>query len=72
MRITQTIRRREGDWLLVVEGEVVGHELRETGSWYAHSPIKKLLLDRLRLRRDDGEVVNLPLDAASKVEVLSD
>ncbi len=54
-----------------VEGVVVGFEQQKTGSWYAHSKDKKLWLDRLVIKKDDGEIVYCNLDQYSHVEVLS-
>ncbi len=54
-----------------VEGEIVAFEQQKTGSWYAHSKDKKLWIDRLKLRKADGEYVYLNLDQWSHVEVLA-
>jgi hypothetical protein len=54
-----------------VEGTVVTFQQQKTGSWYAHSRDHKLWMDRLELRKDDGEVVLLNLDHYSHVDVLS-
>ena len=43
---------------------------QKTGSWYAHSRDKKLWLDRLELRKDDGEIVVINLDQRTAVERL--
>ncbi|GDY00041.1 hypothetical protein LBMAG48_24440 [Phycisphaerae bacterium] len=55
---------------ITIEGTVVGFEQMKTGSWYAHSKDKKLWLDRLQLKKDDGEIVYVNLDQYSSVEVL--
>ncbi|HLP84537.1 MAG TPA: hypothetical protein VK157_09320 [Phycisphaerales bacterium] len=54
-----------------IEGIVLGFEQMKTGSWFAHSKDKKLWLDRLQLRKDDGEIVYVNLDQYSSVEVLA-
>ncbi|MBX3315584.1 MAG: hypothetical protein KF902_01830 [Phycisphaeraceae bacterium] len=41
-----------------------------TGSWFAHSKDKKLWLDRLELKKDDGEIVVVNLDRYSRVEIV--
>jgi hypothetical protein len=69
VRVVQTIRRREGQWDTEIEGEVVKHEVRKTGSWFAHGYRDKLWLNRLTLRKDDGELVMLCLDEHSRVVV---
>lgn len=53
------------------EGTVVAFAQEKTGSWYAHSKDHKLWLDRLKLRKDDGELVYVNLDQYSSVEVLA-
>ncbi len=53
-----------------VEGVVVLAEQQKTGSWFAHSEDKKLWMDRLELRKDDGELVMCNLDRYSRVEVV--
>ncbi len=53
-----------------VEGTVVGYQQQKTGSWFAHSRDHKLWVDRLRLRKDDGELVTLNLDQYSVIDVL--
>ncbi len=51
-----------------VEGVVVRYEQSKTGSWYAHAKDDRLWLDRLVLKKDDGEVVYLNLDHYSAVQ----
>lgn len=53
-----------------IEGEVVGFTQAKTGSWFAHSKDHKLWLDRLEVRRADGELVVVNLDQYSHVELL--
>jgi hypothetical protein len=52
-----------------VTGTVVGFEQMKTGSWYAHSKDHKLWLDRLKLQKEDGEIVYLNLDQYSSIDV---
>jgi hypothetical protein len=51
-----------------VEGTVVRWRQDRTGSWFAHGKDDKVWLDRLELRRDDGELVTLNLDQWSMIE----
>lgn len=53
-----------------VEGTLVNFTQQKTGSWFAHSKDHKLWLDRLLLKKDDGEMVYVNLDQYSSVEVL--
>jgi hypothetical protein len=53
-----------------VEGTVVEFTQAKTGSWFAHARDKKLWLDRLVLRKDDGEIVHVNLDQYSSVDIL--
>lgn len=61
VRVTQTIHTRAGPWRSTVEGTVLAVESQPTGSWHAHGKNDKLWLNRLRLRKDDGEIVELIL-----------
>lgn len=74
VKVTQQVPRQEfggGPMVITVEGTVLGFEQQKTGSWYAHSRDHKLWLDRLKLRKDDGEIVFLNLDQYSSVDVVS-
>ncbi len=53
-----------------VEGAVVDFQQQKTGSWFAHSKDHKLWIDRLQLRKDDGEIVFLNLDQYSVIDPL--
>jgi hypothetical protein len=74
VRVTQQVVRLDrpggGTMTTSVEGEIVSFEQQKTGSWFAHSKDHKLWLDRLRIRKADGELVTLNLDQYSHVEVL--
>ena len=67
--VTQQIPR-EGASLsaAAVTGEVVRFEQSKTGSWYAHAKDDKLWLDRLVLKKDDGEIVVFNLDNFTRIE----
>ena len=70
IRVERTIRTREGDWKTSVEGEVVYVEHRPTGSWFAHGKNDKLWLQRVRIKKSDGELAELVLERDAKVKVL--
>lgn len=72
VEVTQQIARREAEraWANTVRGTVVAYEQRQTGSWFAHAKNDKLWLDRLMLRKEDGEVTVLNLDEYSVVKVI--
>ncbi len=72
VRVTQQIAARDYTWTSDVRGAIVEYEQKQTGSWYAHSKNDKLWLDRLRLRKEDGELTTLILDAYSHIEILPD
>ncbi len=57
-------------WTSAVEGVVTRFRQAKTGSWFAHARDDRLWLDRLELRKDDGELVTLVLDQYSVVEPL--
>jgi hypothetical protein len=69
VRVTQQIAARDHTWTTDVRGIVVDFSQQQTGSWYAHSKDDKLWLDRLTLRKPDGELITLNLDEYSVVEV---
>ncbi len=71
IRVTQQVPRERDAFTTTVEGTVVKFEQQKTGSWYAHSRADKLWLDRLELRKADGEIVVLNLDRYSRVEVIT-
>ena len=73
VRVTQQVPKlgNAGETITsVIEGVVVDFTQTKTGSWYAHSKDHKLWLDRLQLRKDDGEIVVVNLDQFSNVDVL--
>ena len=69
VKITQQIAARHYAWSSEVVGTVVEFQQRQTGSWYAHSKNDKLWLDRLVIRKADGEITTLNLDDYTRVEV---
>jgi hypothetical protein len=71
VKVIQQIAARNYSWAGEVVGTVVNFEQQETGSWYAHSKNDKLWLDRLTLKKADGEITTLNLDEFSVVKVES-
>lgn len=71
VRVTQQVPRQLGTHTISVEGTVQRFGQATTGSWFAHSKGNKLWLDRLELKKDDGELVVCNLDQFSRVEVLN-
>jgi hypothetical protein len=69
VRVTQQIVARDYSWSTPVSGTVVGFEQKPTGSWFAHSKNDRLWLDRLVIRKDDGEISTLNLDTFSHIEI---
>ena len=69
--VTQQIPQRERVWTTQVTGTIVKYEQQKTGSWFAHAKDDKLWLDRLTLRKDDGEIVVSNLDEFTHVELLA-
>jgi hypothetical protein len=70
VRITQQIPRQTGSLLTTIEGTIVESVRQKSGSWYAHSPDHKLWLDRLEIRKDDGEIVFMNVDRNTHVELV--
>src|SRR4051794_28228367 len=71
VKVTQQIAGRDYTLTSETRGVVVEYSQKETGSWYAHSKNDKLWLDRLTLRKPDGEITTLNLDDYSAVEVVA-
>ena len=67
--VTQQIPHRNRTWTNEVRGTIVSYEQKQTGSWFAHSKNDKLWLDRLSVRKPDGELLTLNLDEYSRVQV---
>lgn len=70
VRVTQQAPHGTGVWTTTFEGVIVRARQTKTGSWFAHARDDKLWLDRLELRKDDGERVYVNLDQYSRVERL--
>ena len=68
IRVTHQIPVGQNSYTSSVEGEVLRVGQQKTGSWFAHSADKKLWLDRVELRKADGELVVLNLDNLTLVE----
>ncbi len=71
VRVTQQVPRQSGTMTITIEGTVVRMGQGKTGSWFAHTKDHKLWLDRLELRKDDGEMVVCNLDQYSSVHVVA-
>ncbi|MEZ6317355.1 MAG: hypothetical protein R3B49_01185 [Phycisphaerales bacterium] len=71
VRVTQQIVTGRSTTTTVVEGEVVRAGRQKTGSWFAHAKDKKVWVDRVEVRKDDGELILLNLDQYSRVEVVA-
>lgn len=69
--ITQQIPHHFEVWTSQFAGTIVRYEQLKTGSWFAHSKDHKLWLDRLVIRKDDGEIVFCNLDGYTHVELAS-
>ncbi|MDX9912706.1 MAG: hypothetical protein RBS39_12825 [Phycisphaerales bacterium] len=70
VKIVQQVRLGSKDTSQAVEGVVLRVGQQKTGSWFAHAKDKKLWLDRVELRKDDGELVVVNLDDATTVSTI--
>ncbi|MCG3177911.1 MAG: hypothetical protein BIFFINMI_00233 [Phycisphaerae bacterium] len=70
VRVTQTLRHQGGEHRAAVEGEVVSIRRDPTGSWFANSRRDKVWLDRVTIRKPDGELSDLVVDEQTQIEVL--
>lgn len=71
VRIVQRIIGGAATWRTCVEGIVESCEEAPTGSWHAHGKNDRLWLQRVRLRKADGELTSLVIDPQSEVRILS-
>lgn len=69
VEVTQQIAHRNRPHSTVTRGTIVAFDQRQTGSWYAHSKDDKLWLDRLVLKKEDGEITTLNLDDYTRIEI---
>jgi len=72
VRVLQQVMLSNAGKVTCVEGVVMRVGQQKTGSWFAHGRDKKLWLDRVELRKDDGELVVVNLDQYSRVEVVEE
>lgn len=70
VRVTQQVPFGRKTNTISVEGVVMRFGQQKTGSWFAHSKDDKLWLDRLEIKKDDGELVVCNLDQYSVVELV--
>lgn len=68
IRIIQQIPHGVECWISNTEGVVLSFAQEKTGAWFAHSRDKKLWLDRIVIRQDNGEVSSCILDRYSRIE----
>jgi len=72
VKVVQQIPQRDEVWSIEVIGTVERYEQRQSGSWFAHAKGHRIWLDRLVLKKDDGEIVVCNLDSYTHIEVLDD
>ena len=65
--VTMLTRFRDREIESRVVGTVEAWDHLPTGSWYAHGKDDLLWLDRVRLRRVDGEITLLVIDDATTI-----
>ena len=70
VKVTQQIAARDRTIATEVTGTIVAFEQQTTGSWFAHSIENRLWLDRLVLKKDDGELSSLILDQYTRVDMI--
>ena len=70
VRITQHIAFGLDPSTTTVEGEVLRVGQQATGSWFAHMPDDKLWLDRIELRKANGELCKINVDRNTHVEIV--
>ena len=71
VRVVQRIHQTDPSWQAVTTGVIEAWEKEPTGAWYAHGRNGKLWLQRLRLRRSDGEVSVLNIDDQTRIQPIA-
>jgi hypothetical protein len=71
VKITQQIAARDYTWTTETIGTVRSYQQKPTGSWFAHAKGDKLWLDRLTLKKDNGEITTLNLDEYTVIQLES-
>ena len=69
VKVTQQIAARDYALTSEIRGTILDFEQKTTGSWFAHSKDDKLWLDRLLIKKDDGELTTLNLDAFTRIQI---
>lgn len=69
VKIIQQIAGRDYTWTTEISGIIQRYQQRPTGSWFAHAKGDKLWLDRLTIKKDNGEITTLILDEYTVVQV---
>jgi hypothetical protein len=70
VKVTQQIAARDYTWTQEIRGTIESFAHKQTGSWFAHSKNDKLWLDRLVLKKVDGEITTLNLDDYTHIEIV--
>ena len=68
VRVLQDINQADPSWQAVTVGVIEAQEEESTGAWYAHGRNGKLGLERLTLRKPDGEVSVLTIDDQTLIQ----
>ncbi len=72
VRVTQHVRVGHRRWLTQVEGIVEAEGRRPVGGIEMGGKASYVQQPTLRLRRDDGEITEVAVDASTQVEVVTD
>lgn len=67
VRVKHSVVGRDRTWTSTIEGVVQSCDTRPTGSWFAHGKNDKLWLQRIMLKKDDGELVLVNVDSDTEV-----
>jgi len=67
VRIVRTVLQRDESYESEAVGLVEGWMDEPTGSWYAHGKNDRYWLQRLKLRKADGELTVLVIDDATRI-----
>jgi hypothetical protein len=71
VRVTQFVRVGHRRWLTQVEGVILGEGIRPVGGLEMGGKASYCRQKTLRLKRDDGELTEVAVDAETRVETIS-
>ena len=71
VRVVQEIHQTDPSYRAETAGVIESWDEEPTATWYAHGRNGRLWLERLRLRKADGEISVLAMDPHTRVQSIA-